>query len=182
MSIYDLPSQDDMLRAIGRGMQAFSRIEAGITNCFGGMLGEGAPFHHIILEAARRYEMKLKIVDSVAPYALPDDLLLRWQKISKRCRKRSEVRNKIAHWTVNYLPMPKSQPSPDDPISKVVLSPPYGSTDWILLNFPHLGEYDAKPIKINEIDFWIRSCHEVANDLTDLSIDIRAHRSDKKSP
>ena len=62
-----VPPQDDMLKAVGKGIQAFTNVEAGLNFLFASIMepaNRGASV--IALDAARHIEAKLRIVRAVA--------------------------------------------------------------------------------------------------------------------
>lgn len=172
----EMPDMDPLLLAVGRGIQAFSAVEDGVTSCFGAMLGDGAPFHHLIHDAVRGFEMKLKTVDAIAPYAVPDELSERWRQLSAQCRKRAQTRHHLAHWTVAVVPTPKSVPSADDPASEVLLVPARGTTEGLLLRHPHLGQSKKQAVTLAEVRSFTTACIRLYTELTDLAVAIRGQR------
>jgi hypothetical protein len=100
-----LPSQDEMLTAVGRGIQAFASVEHGLSMVFASIMepaDRNASF--VVLDAARHIETKLRILKAVAAVRLSPAQLAVLNKLLERCNDRRPLRNKLAHWAVSYWP------------------------------------------------------------------------------
>ena len=168
--------RERMLMAVAKGIQAFALLESGITDCFGAMLGESAPFQHIIFDAVRSFEMKIRIVDQMAPYTMTPETLQKWRDARPLINEAVKNRNALAHWTIAELPLPKSIPSPDDPPSDVYLVPHHGSTNGILARHPHLGEPSSKPLTLQDIEAVPRLCFDAMVALSEITTEVRRLR------
>lgn len=165
------------MRLVGYGIQAFGTVETFAAQCFQAMLGPRAPFGQIILEAARHTEVKMRIIDDVAPYALSAENLAVWKSLSNRIRRRIRVRNKLAHWTAGVWPSPLSPPSPGVPTPSAVLEPPALSRDWMALHYPDPSLEPVRPLSKADLEEFVQNCHSLADDLLRLATAIQAQRS-----
>lgn len=165
-----------MLLAVGRGIQAFASVEMAFGYCFASMMEPGDRICSLaILDASRHVETKLRIIDRVAPIALAGERLTTWKNLSSRIRKRSGMRNKLAHWTVSHWPGMSSVE--DIKRVGVRLVPPMSSFDhWAVM---WGGETDARPVTLDEIDVFTAKCIELTTDLLNFSILLDSEAEDR---
>lgn len=167
MEAIELKSQSPMLEAVGRGIQAFATVEAGVGVVFASLMEPADRYSSIlVLDAARNIETKLKITQAVLEHRLADDQRARGVNLLNRVRKRGDVRNKLAHWAVTHWPMAATAAEVKEQI--VVLAPPLWSKD----HFPVMMDpksTDVSPLRITEIEDFARLCQRLFSDLAAFS-------------
>jgi len=172
-----VPPQDDMLKAVGKGIQAFTNVEAGLNFLFASIMepaNRGASV--IALDAARHIEAKLRIVRAVAGVApLTKAHKTKCTNLLNRIGRRAELRHKLAHWTVGYWPGVKSvkdvkklRPALIPPMT----SPQHGAVVWG-------GE---QPIHFDQIEKATAACNTLFEDLVLLSNAISEAKKGEKPP
>ena len=93
--------------AIGAAMAKWQEVEGNIFLLFVA-LAQGGPLPNsctVIYETIMHLEHKLAAVDALAQYRLASKdakLLEQWTKLNKRIKRKSRIRNKVAHWRVWY--------------------------------------------------------------------------------
>ncbi len=164
-----LPSQDDMLRAVGRGIQAFVTVESGLAFVFASLLAPADRGLTIIaFNTIWQAEAKIRMIRSVVEYKYPagDVLRGRIEGALKQCRERLDIRNKLAHYQVGYSPGMESIAD----VSKVgvALLPPFTSPLHAAIVWG-----GGTPLKLNELTQFAELCNALFMDLVNLSNEIR---------
>lgn len=176
----DLPSQEPMLAAVGRGIQAFASVETAIGFCFASMMEPGDRSNAIvILEAARHIETKMRIVNAIADRSLTDEKLRkRWASLKNKIKRRTDVRHKLAHWTVGLWPGARS--AEDAKKWKIALVPPMISSAYFPVMWGKPGDSDEKPIFIDQLETFHAKCNELFGQLVAFSDAIKEAKRDGK--
>jgi len=167
----ETPTQDEMLMAVGRGIQAFASVELGLSHVFAAIMVPADTETSIIaLDAARHIETKMRIVHAVSNRLADDDLKKRCHNALNRIKRRTEVRHKLAHWTVSYWPG-VTTPAGAKKL-KVALVPPPASPGYIETVYGN-----APPVHLHEIENFINKCVMLSRDLYNLSAAINYAQS-----
>jgi hypothetical protein len=168
--VINLPPQEKMLQAVGRGIQAFACVELGLSFMFASLM-EPAPreLSVIALDAAGQVRTKLLIVESVAQKRLIGNHRDEACKLLNRIRKRSEIRNRLAHWTVSHWPGASSVEQIRR--MKVALIPPpasvkHGPVVWT----PETSQ--VRPLFQGDSERFAKLCDELFHDLVTFSNEI----------
>src|SRR5258708_40096294 len=102
-----LRSQDDMLRAVGRGIQAFVTVESGLAFVFASLLAPADRGLTIIaFNTIWQAEAQIRMIRSVVEYKYParDGVRGGIEGALKQCRERLALRNELAHYPVGCSP------------------------------------------------------------------------------
>lgn len=166
-----LPDQDPMLSAVGKGIQIFSTLEGVLGILFATLMEPADRTASVIaFDAIRNVETKLQVTQAVIDYRLKDEQLKRGRKIINLIRKRTDMRNKLAHWTASHWP--RARTSAEIKKMKVVLVPS---------SFSKLGaavmwapkETSVKPITLKELWAFQHLCSQLISDIVSFSNEIR---------
>lgn len=173
-----LPSQEPMLVAVGHGIQAFANVEMALGFLYASLMEPADRVLSILtLDAARHIETKLRIVEAIADYALDGDIHAEWRTQCKsvlaQCRKRSNFRHKLAHWTVEYWPGASN--AEEVKRMKVALVPPrtsplHGKVMW----------GGDQPIHLKQMNEFKDKCNSLFFAMVDLSNVIASNKRDVK--
>lgn len=168
------PDRGPLLRAIGDGIHAFANVEFGLSCVFCVMIGSelGMP----ILAGARHFETRMRIVDAVADRALNQDDLSKATALFNRARKRSDMRNKLAHWQTGLWP-PASTEAEARKMKWHLVPPASGMRLMELVKDPK--SEGAQPISCKQIEDYATRCHVLATELFDLSQAIAPNKFDQ---
>lgn len=156
-----------MLQAVGAAIHAFANIEFGLTSLLNVMLSSrlGTP----ILEAGRHFEVRMRIIEAVANEVLVEADLKTAKNLFNRARRRSDMRNKLAHWQVGLWPPAKTAAG----IRKMrwMLLPPSSGTRLLELVENPKSE-GISPIRKAEIEAYTDQCNTLANELFDFAMSL----------
>jgi len=165
--VVHLPPQEQMLQAVGRGIQVFATVELCLAILFASLM-EPAPreLSVVALDAAGPLRTKLKIVESVADRRLAGTEREQARSILKQIEQQAAVRNKLAHWTVSHW---RGASSAED-LKRVVVAlvPPPAS----LKHGPVVWEPESsnlKPLFAADLDRFFAECNELIPALVTLS-------------
>src|SRR5579872_3727462 len=124
--VIELPSQNEALLAVGRGIQAFALVETVIGFLFADLMEPADRVRSIIaLDAAGQIAAKMRVISAVAKHKLSGQALEEFNGAMGRCDSLRQFRNKLAHWTVGYWP--GAATAKDVQRQKVALTPPPSS-------------------------------------------------------
>ncbi|MDI3306919.1 MAG: hypothetical protein QJR07_07420 [Acetobacteraceae bacterium] len=161
-----LPPQDDVLKAVGEGIQAFAMVECALTFVYASLM-KPADTHlcFTTLEAARNLETKLRIVAAVGRQKLSGEDAQVFTALINRIGRRAQLRHKLAHWSVSYWP--RAHTREEIMNWRVALTPPI-----------HLEMHDPvmdgkiPPIHLNQIQEFCAKCNTLIKDLFNFSLKI----------
>ena len=157
-----------MLQAVGRGLTAFSSLELGVGICFAAMLDPAPRQRSItVINAARSFEAKMKMVDALAEVALDGGNLKTWHNLSSRITKRKDVRDKLAHWMVSLYPGASTVEEMKK--MKRALVPPVWSKTHMEVMWDPLTNRKAKPLFLAELETFIEKTSELVGELVHFS-------------
>jgi hypothetical protein len=160
------PSQDPMLIAVGRSIQAFVNVETGLAYVFASLVQpKDRATATVALNAVFSANTKINIVRSVVEYRLQGELRDRAQKVLDRCGKRVSMRNKVAHYMVGFWPGARTVEEAKKmqvALLPPVTSPKYGQQVW----------GDEMPIRLNKLEQFTQDCHLLFGELVMLSKEI----------
>lgn len=166
--LIELPSQDEMLRAVGRGIQAFANVEVAVGFLFADLMEPADRGGSIIaLDAAGPFATKTRMLDALAKHRLSAGVFKTFSATLKQCDDVRIFRNILAHWTVGYWP--GAATVEEAKRQKVVLAPPPSSPKW----GPTIWG-DEPPIHLNQIEEFIQKCQALFADLLALSNTIKS--------
>lgn len=150
------PSQDPMLLAVGRGIQAFSKIEQYLASIYAEFWrDEDWEMSLIALDAAIHLDSKVRVVLAVAELRLDEDALKVLKKLCADVRARAQTRNKLAHWTTEYWTPPNVPLSVDlAPLVEVRLLPAF-------LTKRNMGYFPTDTLQTHEIENFVNECVEL---------------------
>jgi hypothetical protein len=169
----DLPSQDEILAAVGRGIQAFASVEHGLSMVFASIMApaeRNASF--VVLDVARHIDTKMRIVQAAASVQLNASELVGFNNLLNRCKTRATLRHKLAHWTVSFWP--GVQTAEEARKLKVALCPPPASPD---ADPTFWG--NEHPIFLKEIELFRENCNKLTLELFKFSIALDKARAQK---
>jgi hypothetical protein len=164
-----LPSQDDMLKAVGRGIQAFVTVESGLAFVFASLLAPADRVLAIIaFNTVWQAEAKIRMINSVVEYKYPagDPRRIKIDALLKRSRDRLPIRNKLAHYQVGFSPGALS--IADVAKMGVALLPPITSPGHAAIVWG-----GGQPLKLNELTQFAELCNSLFLELVNLSNEIK---------
>ena len=103
--VITLPERAPLFEAVGEGITAFAALEFAIGMIFATLLEPADRGRSVaVINSARSFEAKMKMVNALADVALVGDAHTRWRNLSCRIEKRKAFRDKLAHWMVSHYP------------------------------------------------------------------------------
>jgi hypothetical protein len=160
-----LASQEKLLAAVGRGIQTFVSVETGLAYLFASLMqpkDRGVAL--AVINAVWSFDTKVKMVQTAAQYRLaPGKLLTEIEKILSRCRKRTDIRNKLAHYAVGYAPG-WGGPKDGQEVQSALL-PPFSSH----IHHSKQAYGMETPLRLNELNKFAEDCDQLFIDLMKLS-------------
>lgn len=147
--VIKMPDLGPMHEAVGNCISMFASVEFGVGMCFASML-EPAPRGHsvAVINAARSFEAKMKMIDALAAVALDETKLATWRNLSARIGRRKDVRDKLAHWMVGAYPGASS--AEDMAKMKAALVPPFWSKQHMEVMWNPNGQ-KMKPLFLHQL-------------------------------
>ena len=174
----ELPSQDPMLTAVGRGIQRFSSVEHCLGILFADLMAPAdRQVSVLVMDAAKHIETKIQIVQAAVDAKLTGDQLTRGRKIVDLVRKRGDMRNKLAHWTVTFWPGASTAAEMRRQI--VVLAPPIYSKHWGPVMWDPKST-TIQPIRLKQIDTFSEQCLALFKMMVQFSSELSAKDSPDK--
>lgn len=170
----ELPSQDPMLRAVGAGIQRFASVEHGLSIMFADLMEPAdRGVSVLVMDAAKHIETKIRLVEAALDARLTGDQLKRGRKIIDMVRKRSDMRNKLAHWTVSHWPGASS--AADIKKMIVVLAPPIYSKHWGPVMWAHKTT-NVQPIRLKQVETFLEQCNALFMAMVAFSTEMASTR------
>ncbi|TCS07032.1 hypothetical protein [Rhizobium sp. BK418] len=156
-----LPPLEPMKAEVGNGIAAFSQIESFLALLYAQFM-HPAPRALSLLsfDAARHIEIKCRMLKVVGQQCLSGHHLSDFEKLMQRVKRKTEMRNKLAHWHVAHWH--KNQPvSSVEEIRQMEprLIPPYFSSG-------NLDFSPDQPIGMSELKDFSSGCRKLATDLS----------------
>ncbi|MBU6373604.1 MAG: hypothetical protein KJS97_12840 [Alphaproteobacteria bacterium] len=174
-----LPDLTPMLLAVGKGINAWSKVEMAFGLVFASMMDPAPRAASLaVLDAAKNAATKLRIIDAAAPFALQNDDCLhleRWRKLSKRTRNLNKRRNMLAHWEVSLWPGAKTLAQIES--MQVRLVPPMTSFEHMPVMWR--GKTNLQPLTLMQINAFSGDCVELTQALLMLGNDLTTSRLGK---
>ena len=176
----ELPSQDPMLRAVGAGIQRFASVEHGLSILFADLMEPAdRQVSVLVMDAVRNVETKIQIVQAAVDAKLTGSQLTKGRKIVDLVRKRGDMRNKLAHWTVTLWPGVSTAAEMKKMI--VVLAPPIYSKHWGPVMFAPKTT-TIQPIRLKQVETFLNQCSALFAKMVDFSAEISPPKDGTKKP
>jgi hypothetical protein len=177
----EFPDEGPMLQAVGKGLTAFASLELGVGICFAAMLDPAPRLRSVtVINAARSFDAKMKMVDALAAVALEGEHFATWRNLSCRITKRKDVRDKLAHWMVSLYPGASSV----EELKKMkrALVPPAWSKAHMEVMWDPLTNRKAKPLFLSQLDEFAAKTSELAAELLQFSNVVGKPRGGAQNP
>lgn len=169
---FSLPDRMPMFAAIGHGITAFAAVEFGVGMCFATMLYPAPREYSVaVINSARSFEAKKKMIDALAMVALVESDLKKWRKLSSIITRRKYMRDKLAHWMVsNY---PGIQSAKDFDKQKIGLVPPIFYKMHFAAIYDPSGNHGSNPIQLDDINCYIKLTNDLVMGLANFQSEVR---------
>jgi len=148
---------DEVHTRLGQALATFSNLESQLALIFGWLLYPADQETALIaFDAIGLLQPKIRTLRAAARHCLETDDLKRLEALLKRVSARSDVRNKLAHWTVSFHPPVRS--AADAINAEARLVPPWFSAK-------NLRMAPDETVTAKEIRDFTVACGRLGNDL-----------------
>lgn len=166
-----LPDRTPIFATIGEGITAFASVEFGIGMCFASMLHPEPRDRSVaVMNSARSFEAKIKMIDALASVALGENDLKKWRKLASKITRRKQMRDKLAHWMVSHYPGIQSEKDFDK--QKNGLVPPIWAKGHFAAVYNPKGNHGFNPINIEEINCYIKLTNDLVMGLAQFQSEV----------
>jgi hypothetical protein len=178
--VITLPDLTPMHVAVGKGISTFSSLELAVGMVFASMLEPAPRLHSItVLNSARSFEAKMKMVDALADVALTDSQLKRWRNLSSKIGRRKDMRDRLAHWMVSHFPGAKTVREIKK--MKPALVPPVWSKQHMEVIWDPKTNRKSKPIFLPQLLQFDEDARKLTTELFKFSSAVRPKAASAKT-